>query len=177
MSEIKTLNGYSLADKTVREKLLTDYELIETVTVEEEGITSISRNAEPDGTAYKLKKILAVLSFPVLEEEYVTGIMEHTVHVSIESGSKRVYSGYSPSQTLAATYYDRLFRATLISEIDGGVINSRSNESIDISLESSKRGCGPVAMYVGDTWIRHLYVYVANGIPVGSTYEIYGVRI
>jgi hypothetical protein len=65
---------------------------------------------------------------------------------------------------------------TVWAEINGGVLVGESNMSVTVQLESSRRVVGPVATYVGNKTIDSVSAYVANGIPVGSVFELYGVR-
>lgn len=148
------------------------YELIQSVTVEEEGITSVTVKKFPDGKSLSLNKAFATLKFPLLESDITTGSLEF----NIGSETERVYSSYSPSLELKPNSLGRHFQMTLWVEIDGGVLVGESNMSVTLQLESSRRVVGPVAVYMGNRTINNVSAFVANGIPVGSVFELYGVR-
>lgn len=149
-----------------------EFELIEQITVEEEGIKNIKCNSFPDGNRYSFKKMFAMLTFPLFESSFVTGNLECT----ISSGSTRVYSIYGSSITLDTNQYGRKFKITVFAEIVGGVLVGEGNMGIEIQLEHARRVVGPVSCYMGTKTLTAISVGVANGIPVGSVFELYGVR-
>lgn len=160
------MNGEAL--EVVPEK---NFELIETYTTTE-SIKSILRKAEPDGTEYKFNEMLAQLSFPLITEDYATGNIEVSYR---DTSGKRIYAGFSATlNAKSAKYYVVI---TALIRIQNGVIEGRSNIGLNNALENASKNVGPLANYIGENEkIGEYYVYVTNGIPVGSTLEIYGVR-
>lgn len=165
-------NGIPTAWEAVEFPGEEEYELIQTVTVEEEGIMTVAAKNFPDGKPLSLNKVFATLKFPLLESDIATGSLEF----NIGTEGSRVYSSYSSSLELKPNSLGRYFQMTVWAEINGGVLVGEGNMSITVQLESSRKVVGPVAAYMGNKTINSVSAYVGNGIPVGSVFELYGVR-
>lgn len=165
-------NGIPVAWEAVEFPSEDAYELLHTRVIEEP-VTTVSVNKYSDGTKYKLKKIFAMLKFPLLSEQYTTGVLEITL--SKTSGGVRAYGAYGGTFNVPV-HATRYFQMTILAEVNNGIITGRNNMSVIDNAEHAQRNNGPFGQYIGDDYISNVLFGVANGIPAGSTIEIYGVR-
>ena len=148
-----------------------DFELVETFTVTEAGIRAFERKEEPNGEKYCFDKIFIQMRYPIPENDINTGFFE----LKIKGDSTDLYSGYSTGTTIKSTDRYNLI-VTIMAEIDNGVISGRNNVTLNNSLEKSSQNHGPFCKYVGGKKIRQVYILTGSHVPVGTTFEIRGVR-
>lgn len=147
-----------------------EYELIETITIEQ-SVALLNVGKYPDGEVYNLKKAIVIATFPLMNEQYTTGSIE----VNFTVNGKRAYGAYGGSMNIPV-HDTRFFQLSAEAVINGGLIMGRNNMSMTNQLEHAARNNGPIISKVGENKIMNVSVYVANGIPAGTTIEIYGVR-
>ena len=156
----------------IEDKMGGEYELIETVTVEEEGIKQIVRNAEPNGNVFNLKKMFVCMNVPIADTPFDTGAMEWVVN---DSSGARCYASYSSSISLKSNDRYNLV-GSLLCVVDSGICEGRNNFSPSNSLEYSQRNNGPIAKYIGNKSLYRILMEMENGFPIGTEIKIWGVR-
>ena len=149
-----------------------DYELIEEITITE-SINSITRETEPDGTAYNFKKIVVVATSP-------KGTFESfTMYCKFYSGNKYVqgYTQHSSNET----YYKR---ALYQGYLDGNrMVFENTEQSFTYTTQSSSGGDSASLkksqdVTITDSNITKIVMLCSNSKTIASGYliQIYGVR-
>ena len=164
--------------KEIDDKLamVQDWELIESIKIEEDGITGIERSQEPDGTPYNFKKMVAYVHHPVSEKTGRTGFRFLPKEVSDSTNS---YLSTNSAQALHNTYEtDSAFYAEVIKDVLYGtgvtaVSSAPSYESTNLGISNFVP-----RKYVKMNAITFFRYSSLNGfvLPAGTTMDIYAIR-
>lgn len=145
-----------------------EWELIETITVEEDGITNITRTEEPDGTPYEFKNVYIHGFAPTKSSE--SGNMV----VYIGDGVNKWYGGIEFNLFLSKNY-DNLNSWGTFLELNGGWL---------IPISSHGQNWSPASLYTTaynakpSFIMKSIMLSSAQSIPypIGTTLEIYAIR-
>lgn len=155
-------------------KLGGEFELIDEV-IYDGTFKWITLNTEPNGKDYKFKRMLCVVEYPFVDENFVTGNISVIFSTKREGVWRRAYSAFSSSYTIKSTDKYNLI-VTALAEIDGGVLQGRNNVAMSNALEHQQRNNGPFAQYVGNEKINKVSFEPVNSPPKDTTMRVYGVR-
>lgn len=133
------------------------YEYIETITISEE-ISKLNLTAEPNGTLYNFKKLFMKYTLPKLGAA--------TWWTFQVSGNKNVFG-----DNMGNTSYETIYRFE--AEVENGLLSANySYHTNHTSNPSNAWKC--LAREIKTTPIDSLNI--VGAIPVGATFEIWGVR-
>lgn len=144
------------------------YELIETITLEEEAV--FSRNVEPNGTPYSFKKMLINIEVPAGSS------MTKGKYFSLSSSFNWdkllvAIGGISAAETTR-------YVANILVELNNGVLSAESHyrvsNSDDDSMTTHMTNPSKVFSYKVD---KINAISSSNPFPVGTNIKIYGVRL
>lgn len=151
-----------------------EWELIETITIEEENVQAIRRSAHPDGTPYNLTalKLIASYYYPI------TVPIGNVVHYYSNSGNYELcFHGITVPVNMSEVHSNKstcVFQAKPnagVYEFYGACGGQGSN------MEMSWPANGNYQLVTTDRKIDNIMFEFYKGIfPVGSKIEIYGVR-
>ncbi len=140
-----------------------EYELIETITLEEE-VASVVKTKEPDGTAYNFKKMVVYIQCPKNTETIPLQISSASYYIgNINYAISKDWNSVSIVELNCDEQLQKV-RATLYN-----LTNSFTNSPYVYSDRILKSSSVP---------INYLKFYVENEktLPVGMKFEIWGVR-
>lgn len=171
---VKVGNGLQMTGDVLGVKPEGAWERIEFITVQEEGLKQIERNAFPDGTAYNLSaaKIMARFYYP-LKAVYGTRVdfkrqnsEISSVVITLSSNSTSDNPAYCSTALYQAKPVSGLYEFTGASGQQGG--------SMAVILPPN----GNFQSVTTDKKINSILfeIWTNNTIPVGTTIEIWGVR-
>lgn len=141
------------------------YELIETITVEEDNITTINRTQEPDGTPYNFTELLVLLTMN-------KGTVSSQVNVWV-NGTTRVM------QLLKAINANALYCSHARFWNEKGFLKAQGGDGVQRGVPNAMLDTTTAFQTTAKAQnIESMRVQVpANSfVPVGSTIEIWGVR-
>lgn len=145
-----------------------EWELIETITIEEDDVTNIARTEEPDGTPYNFKNIYVCVSVPTK---------------STESGNVNIYIGDGANKWRGEITLKNFFSKSYDNIKLWGTYLKNNNLLIPISLEGSP--WSPTLIYSNPHKLKSSFIMKSimfSAIPssmlypIGTTFEIYAIR-
>lgn len=144
-----------------------EWELIETITIEEEGITSVVRTTEPDGTPYNFKNIYVYATAPNKSTENSSVVIYAGNGSDSWYGSIELYCFHNKS-------YDNVKAYGTFLESNGWLI----------PISSYAQNWSPSSMYTSIYKAKPSFIMKrisfgsVNSMPfqIGTTFEIYAIR-
>lgn len=145
-------------------KTVKKYELIETISVTEENTTSITRTTEPDGTEYNFEKILIKMHLLASESTDTIAIRLNNISSSIFVINIRTVECYPIA-------YGHIENGMFIGQYTG---TGATTVTASATLNNAYSRIG---IFIDN--ISKIAFKTNSGIPipVGSTFEIYAVRL
>jgi hypothetical protein len=156
------VNGKNIATTYATKEELADidkaYELIDTITITE-AVSRIDITNEPDGTPYSFKKLFVKYTFPKLSAStWITFKFDNT--------------NFKLGDYMGSTSYKTIYQLKV--GVENGLISADfSYHTNDIPNPSNAWKCA--FSYIKTTPIDR-FIVDAGAIPVGATFEIWGVR-
>lgn len=145
-----------------------EWELIETITVEEDGVTGIVRTTESDGTPYEFKNIYVYGNVPTKPET---------------TSTLAIYCGDGTNNFASSIFVNCFFNKNYDNVKAWGAFLESNGWLIPIA--SNGQNWSPSTMYtaMGKSPSAHIIkrVSISSGItdfvfPIGTTFEIYAIR-
>lgn len=135
------------------------YELIETITLEED-VNKIERTAAPDGTEYQLDGIIVVVTSPGISESKAASMT-----ITLD-GAGTMYT-YATNMVYATKDGCSVYCA----EVRQGTVEITQSLAGTSYEPNNPRWTRKVT---GDTFIKKFAMAISNGIPAGTKIDIYG---
>lgn len=165
-TELSETSDNPVANSVVYNELHKSYEVIETVTTEEE-ISVFTRSQEPDGTAYKFDRMRVLLEIPSAES--TSGII---ARMQKNSNANWVYYYTNSSGITTAKRY-----LSCEGYKSFGYWNSETLYGGGEYSLPTKTGQIPAFWQTSESKIPQIaYLYISGNLPVGTKITIMGVR-
>lgn len=154
------------------EYLKRDWEHIETITIEEDGIKTIERSQEPDDTPYNFKKMIMYIYHPISTVTGRTGIKldkeKGTNYIS--SIGQQLQTGYSTD----SVYYFEVVKDIIFAISATSVVGNPDYETTYASITN----CITRKTVKVDDAIKYFRYGSLNShvLPIGTTMDIYAIR-
>ena len=151
-----------------------EWEHIETITVEEDGIKVIERNQEPDGTPYNFKKMMFFIHHPVTTNEGKTGLKLYRETIDGLSA----YLGSGTASLRKEGFTDSVYYAEVIKDILYGHCATALKSGNEYDASSAYIGNFVPRKLVKINAIEYVQYRSLNSftLPIGTTFEIYAIR-
>lgn len=154
------------------EYLKRDWEHIETIPIEEDGIKTIERTQEPDGTPYNFKKMLMYIHHPISTVTGRTGI-------KFDANGGTNYVSSTGSQLRADYSTDSVYYFEVVKNVIFAISATSlvGNPDYETNYASITNCITRKAVEVDDA-IKYFRYGSLNGhvLPVGTTMDIYAIR-
>ena len=163
---VKVGEGLTMDGEALGVEPENEYELIETITIAEDGIVQVSRASEPNGTPYNFKKVVVKNKImPAGKADALNVWFNNDVQVcTISTGAHATSTIYSSARAWKE---------------NGVLMCQAANGSVAIygviATYGMSYGRSVVQTKKNIEKVRFIYATEMN-IPVGSTFEIWGVR-
>ncbi len=141
------------------------YQLIETITVEDEDVSAISRTEEPDGTAYNFEKIRIEMNVKAASGSSSLFVTANQKNIFVSSGI------LTTSGERFAISNCRVENGLLLSDFTG----SAKAEGVG-TIGLAKYEAADYLDNIQSNSITDIEIFTPVTIPVGSTFKIYGIR-
>ena len=149
-----------------------ELELIETITIEENGVKSIERTQEPDGTPYNFKKVMVFVHHPIAENNGRTAFKFYNTQ---NTSDYVVSHGQSLETTRAndSVFYMESINGHLFSF--SIVCNENAARFETVNIATSPSAVRRTLKMDSVTFLNYISL---NGytLPIGTTMDIYAIR-